>query len=151
MIKQWKESAQSYEAFLVTYPKSRWAGAARFGLAFMLERQGDYQRAIAEYRKVIAAQGTDEFAARSQFQTGECLFAMKKYDEAIQELIKVDIGFRFEDWKARAVLEIARALEAKGDNEKALAQYKEVMKRFPKHEVAAVAKKSADALRHDRQ
>jgi TolA-binding protein len=151
MIKQWKESAQSYESFLVTYPKSRWAGAARFGLAFMLERQGDYQRAIAEYRKVIAAQGTDEFAARSQLQTGECLFAMKKYDEAIQELIKVDIGFRFEDWKARAVLEIARALEAKGDKEKALAQYKEVMKRFPKHEVAAVAKKSADALRHERQ
>lgn len=149
LTKQWMESARTYEAFLHTYPQSKWINAARFGFAWALEKQNDFNRALVEYRKIVAAQSKDELSARSQFQIGECLFAMQKYDEAVQELIRVDVNYRYDDWKAKALLEMARALEAKGEKNRAQEQYKEVIKRFPQHDAATVAKKRIDALRHE--
>jgi TolA-binding protein len=147
LVRKWEESAATYEQFQKTYPASKWIQHARLGAGWARENQKQYPQAIAEYRKVLAGKGTDEITARSQFQFGECLFALGKRDEAIQELMRVDVTYKFKEWSARALLEIGRVLEAKGENSAAVAQFKEVIKRFPDHGAAAVAKERLDALR----
>jgi TolA-binding protein len=147
LVKKWEESAATYEQFQRTYPASKWIQHARFGAGWARENQKQYPQAIAEYRKVLAGKGADEITARSQFQFGECLFALGKRDEAIQELMRVDVTYKFKEWSARALLEIGRVLEAKGENSAAVAQFKEVIKRFPDHGAAVVAKERLDALR----
>jgi TolA-binding protein len=61
--------------------------------------------------------------------------------------MRVEVNYRIKDWSAKALLEVARALEAKGDRDRATAQYREVIQRFSDHDVAAVAKERLDDLR----
>jgi TolA-binding protein len=147
MTKQWKESAESYSLFAKEFPDSKWIIRARFGMAWAYERQGEFAHALQEYRRIVQAGKKDDVAAHSQFQIGECLFGLKKYDEAIQELVRVDVKYRNKDWSPKAALEIGRVLEAKGDKKGATESFKEVLKRYPNHKVAIVAKKRIDALR----
>lgn len=147
LVKKWAESAATYEEFQRTYPAGKWVQHARLGAGWARENQKQYPQAIAEYQKVLAGKGTDEITARCQFQVGECLFAQGKQNEAIQELMRVDVTYRFKEWSARALLEIGRVLEAKGEKAAAVAQFKEVIKRFPDHSAAVVAKERLDELR----
>ena len=142
----WKESASTYAAFLAAYPKSKWLRHARFGEAWALEKLKKYDEAITWYKQVIGSQ-KDELSARCQFQIGECLFASQKYDAAIKALIPVQVSYRYEDWSAKALLETGRIMAAKGDKAAAMDQFKEVIKRFPKHNAAVVAKQQLDAIR----
>jgi TolA-binding protein len=116
-------------------------------MARALENQGNRKRALLEYKKITARGIKDETSARSQFHIGECLFADQKFDNAIQELVRVSVNYKFPDWSAKAGLEIGRIQEVKGDKEKALAQYKEVARKYPKHDVATVAIKRITELR----
>ncbi len=149
LLDRWRESGDAYGELLRLYPNSKWANRARFGLAWALERQGEYRRALAEYAKLVAAGGKDELSAKSQFQVGECLFALKEYDKAVLEFVRIPVTYRHEDWSAKATLEMGRALEAKGDRDKALAQFREVLQKYPNHDAAAVARERMDALRRE--
>jgi len=146
---QWTASAKAYETLLADFPQSKWADRARFGMAWALEKQGQFRRALAEYAKIVAAGKTDELSARSQFQVGECLFALQEYDKAVVELTRVGTAYRHDDWRAKAALEIGRVLEAKGDKAKALAQFRDVLQKFPRHDVAAVARERLTELRRE--
>lgn len=147
LTKQWNESAETYSLFAKEFPASKWIIHARFGMAWAYERQGEFQHALQEYRSVVAGGKKDDMAAHSQFQIGECLFGLKKYDEAIQELVRVDVNYRNKDWSPKAALEIGRVLEAKGDVKAAMDSFREVLKRYPDDEVAVVAKSRIDVLR----
>ena len=95
---------------------------------------------MPDYRKVLAERATDEISARAQFQIGECLFALQRYDEAMQELVRVDVNYKFPAWASKAIFEIARVMDAKGDRDRAAEQYRAVMERFPKEDVAVAAR-----------
>lgn len=146
LVNQWKESADAYAAFLQAFPSSKFVRPARFGLGWARENLGQFDLARTEYTKV-AAGAKDELAARSQFQLAECFFAQKKYDQAVQELARVSAAFNFKEWTAKASVEMGRVLEAKGDVPAAIAQFKDVIAKFPKHDVAVVAKERLDVLR----
>jgi TolA-binding protein len=75
---------------------------------------------------------------------------MKKYDQAVQELVRVQVNYPQKDWQAKAALEIGRALEAKGDADAAMQQFREVIAKYPNDNVAVVAKKRLDVLRRTR-
>ncbi len=146
LTEQWEESAATYSVFLEEYPESKWIRSARFGYGWALEKQGKYKAAMKAYGNVITGD-KDILSARSQFQIGECLFALKEYDEAIKALIPLQVVYRYKDWAAKSLLETGRLMEAKGDNEAAMDQFKEVIKQFPDHNAAVVAKKRLDWLR----
>ena len=147
LTKQWPEAEASYRRFLDSYPKSRWLTRARFGYALACEKQERRGMALTEYRAVVAGKGRDELSARSQFQIGECLFAMKQYDDAIREFVRVTVNYGHEEWSARALLEMGRVLEAKGDTPKAMDQFREVVEKYPESDTAVVAKQRLDVLR----
>lgn len=134
------DAAATYVHFQGEFPTSKWIQQARFGAGWAVENQRQYERAMQEYRKVVAERATDEISARAQFQIGECLFALQRYDEAVQELVRVDVNYRFPAWSGKALFEVGRALEVKGDRARAAEQYRLVMDRFPKEEVGAAAR-----------
>ena len=147
LVRKWADSAATYEQFQRTYPASKWLSQARLGAGWAYENNKQYPQALGEYGKVLAGKGTDEIAARCQFQIGECRFAQGQLGEAIQELMRVEVTYPFKEWSARALLEIGRVLEAKGDKPAAVRQFQEVIKKFPDHAAAAAAKERLDALR----
>jgi TolA-binding protein len=65
-------------------------------------------------------------AARAQFQIGECLFAQGKHEDAVGELLKVDILYAYPEWSAAALYEAGRCFEAMGKPAEARAQFESV-------------------------
>lgn len=102
---------------------------AEFGIGWALENQNDRDGAIAAYQRVLDRhQGPT--AARSQFQIGECLFALNQYEEAARELLKVDILFAYAEWSAAALFEAGRCFQELSDPVAARTQFEKVVTDF---------------------
>ncbi len=136
----WVEAQKSYTAFLTQYPQSPLIPKAHFGLGWAAENQKNYPVALDSYRKAIATGPRDETFARSQFQAGECLLATGKFDEAIKEFSNVEVNLPFPAWSSKALLEMGRCLDSKGDKPAATARYQEVVQKYPETEAAALAR-----------
>jgi TolA-binding protein len=87
-----------------------------------------------------------ETAARCQFQIGECLFLLGRHDEALQELVKVTVAYSYPAWSSKALFEMGRVLEDKGEKDRAVAQYKEVVEQYPESDAAAAARERLKKL-----
>lgn len=139
-LQQWDQSEQTFTNYLQQYAKSDVWFQAQFGLGWALENRQQYDKAIAEYQKVTAAhQGPT--AARAQFQVGECHFALKRHDDALRELMKVDILYAYPEWSAAALYEAGRCLEAMNKAADARAQFEQVQAKFPQSQWAVMAQK----------
>ncbi len=140
----WSASQGACERFLASHVQSDQAFRARFAHGWALENQGKHKEAIESYRSVTAShQGAT--AARAQFQIGECLYAMKSYEDAVKELIKVDAIYASEEWAAAALYEAGRCLEDMGRRGDARARWQEVVDRFGSSAWARQAKERLDA------
>ena len=106
--------------------------------------------AIQAYRGVVESGRRDDTAARCQFQIGECLFALKKHEQAIKELIRVEVNYASQQWRSRALLEIGRVLEAQDRFGKASERYREVMRKYGDLEAAAVARQLLEKISNKR-
>ena len=142
---QWGESRGAYERYLREHAEAPGASRARFGIAWALENSGDHEGAIDGYG-AIASDERGELGARAQFQIGECLFALGRHDEAVRELLKVDILFGQEEWSAAAVCEAGRCLAAQGRYAEAARQFRDVTERFPESEWAILATRELGEL-----
>lgn len=136
---RWTESEATFVSYLREFPASEWDRRAKMWLGWAYENQRKFEQAITTYRAVLVTGDQDALGARSQFQIGECLFAMQQYDEAIRELIKVDVRFGFPEWTARALFEIGQILDRKEQPSEANERYKEVIQRFPGTDEAVAA------------
>jgi TolA-binding protein len=118
---------------------------ARFGVAWAKENRGEHEAAIRDYREVVSRhQGPT--AARAQFQIGECLFAMGRLEEAVTELLRVDILYAYDEWSAAALYEAGRVLERLERPHQARAQYEAVVQRFPDLNWAEMARQRLDQV-----
>jgi TolA-binding protein len=148
LTSQHGEAKTTYASFIKLFPESRWARNARFGLAFATENGGASANAIPEYKKLLDDPKVDLWTVRSRFQTGECLFNLQKYEEAVTEFVNVEINYtKYPAWQAKSVLEIGRVLIAQKKNEQAAERLKDVIRRFPKEKAALVAQQYLDELR----
>jgi tetratricopeptide (TPR) repeat protein len=87
--KDYKVSADSYQAILEEFPKNQYSYLARFRLAEALFHLEKYEEAEEQYRIVVeqftSTQYTDDEAFRdSYFQLGYCQFLQKEYGQAAQ-------------------------------------------------------------------
>jgi TolA-binding protein len=146
LTQRWQEAENVYRRFAREFPESSFLNRGLFGQGWALENQERYEDAIRVYEKVLARGQFDETSARSQFQIGECHFSLKKYDEAVKALIKVEVLFAFPKWSSKAILEAGRALALSGKKEEARARFREVIQKYPKSDVAVVAQKKLEAL-----
>jgi TolA-binding protein len=104
-----------------------------------------HDEAIAAYERVIARhQGPT--AARAQFQIGQCLYAQKKLEPAVRELLKVDILYAYPEWSAAALFEAGRCFEQLNDPVQARTQFAVVIEKFKETKWAELAARQMAAL-----
>ncbi|HYF00032.1 MAG TPA: tetratricopeptide repeat protein [Planctomycetota bacterium] len=144
LASRWAEAERRYRELLERRPAGAHVADARVGLGWALENQGRFEDALEAYGQAVAAGGRSEAAARATFQRGECLFALKRHDDAVRELIRVEANYAFPAWSARALLEIGRVLKAQGRNEEAAARWEEVVRRYGSSDAAAAARQLLD-------
>jgi TolA-binding protein len=126
-LQRWDDSEAVFTKYLDRFPESPQWYQARFGLGWALENQERYDPAIDSYRQVVSRH-EGETAARAQFQIGECLFADKRYDEAVRELLKVDILYGYPEWSAAALYEAGRCFEEMSDPVAARRQFEQLVR-----------------------
>jgi TolA-binding protein len=134
----WRKSQAAYERHRREHDKSpRWY-MAQFGIGWALENAGKPREAMPHY-KAVADTHRGDTAARAQFQLGECLFALNEHEEAVRELLRVDILHASPTWSAAALYEAGRCFEAMGKVGEARAQYRAVQERFAESDWATAA------------
>lgn len=134
----WRKSQVAYERHRREHARSpRWY-MAEFGIGWSLENIGKPREAMPHYKNV-ADKHKGDTAARAQFQLGECLFALKEHEEAVRELLRVDILHASPKWSAAALYEAGRCFEAMGKVGEARAQYRAVQERFGESDWATAA------------
>ena len=150
---QHKQAEKSYRLFMQRFRDSRWVRNARYGMAYAMEKQQNYKKAIGEYMRLLPRdnqkkQKVDLWMVKARYQIGECYFNLREYDKAMAEFVSVDANYRrYPQWQAKAVLEMGRILLTRDKKEDAMGRMKEVIKRFPKTKAAEVAAKYLDELR----
>ncbi len=141
----WRNSQRAYEQHRREHARSpRWY-LAEFGIGWALENSGKHREAIERYRLVTDKHKGDT-AARAQFQLGECLFALGEHEDAVRELLRVDILHASPQWSAAALYEAGRCFEAMGKVGEARAQYRAVRERFAESTWAVAAGERLDAI-----
>ena len=138
-------AAATFTTFLKKFPKSKFFYLAQFGMGWAMENLKKFDEARNWYGKVIEKHNGPT-AARAQFQIGETYFAQGKLEQAVAELIKVDIVYNYPDWSARALCEAGRAYEALGRVEDAKKQYADCLKKYPKQPAAKLAESRLKVL-----
>jgi TolA-binding protein len=153
-LERWPDAEAAFSQFLATFPDSAQASTARFGRGWAREQRGALESAIASYREVltVAPTGTTSagpVAARAQFQIGECHFALKQYEDAVRELLKVDVLYAYPEWSAAALYEAGRCLVALGRPSEARRQFMQLRERFPTSPWAERAARELERLAPD--
>ena len=141
-LQRWPRSEQVFTEYLKRFgDRDAWF-QAQFGLGWARENQGRHDEAISAYRQVVEHhQGPT--AARAQFQIGECLFARGRFEEAVRELLKVDILYAYPEWSAAALYEAGQCFEHLGKAVEARAQFQAVV---DKHQDTRWAQLAASRL-----
>ena len=148
-----KDAVNTYRNFLRRFGKSKWTRNAQFGLGFALENNDKPNEAIPEYAKLFGEdKKIDLWTVRGHFQTGECYFNMKQYDQAIARFVHIEITKSFKkypDWQAKSILEIGRVLLAQKKTEEAVQRFNDILNHpvFGKQKAAIVARQLLDQLR----
>lgn len=144
-LQRWTKSEEAFATYLSRFADQPGAYQAQFGVGWARENQARHEEAIAAYRTVIDSH-KGPTAARAQFQIGECLFAQNKFEEAVRELLKVDILFAYPEWSAAALFEAGRCFEKLGKSVEARNQFKQVDEKYGDTEWAAMARQQLSAL-----
>jgi TolA-binding protein len=142
VLQHWTRSEEIFNEYLRSRPDGEHWYQARFGVGWAQENQQRYDEAIKAYREIVQRH-KGATAARAQFQIGECLFAQKRLDEAVRELLKVDILYAYPEWSAAALYEAGRCFEQMGKPVEARAQYNAVRE---KHSTTRWAKLASQRL-----
>lgn len=137
-LQRWDDSQRAYAQYLELEPDGPQVYQARFGIGWAHENRGRLDDALTAYRAVTAAhQGPT--AARAQFQIGECLFALKRYPDALRELLRVDILYAYPEWSAAALYEAGRCLELMNQPDEARKQFETIRSKYSDTRWAALA------------
>jgi TolA-binding protein len=144
-LQQWVRSEKAFAKHRTQFADHPQWYQAQFGLAYARENQGRFNDAISDYR-LITDKHAGPTAARAQFQIGECFFALAQPEDAIRELLRVDILYAYPKWSAAALYEAARCFETMERFDDAIAHYQRVIDQHEQTDWAALASRRLKAL-----
>lgn len=135
----WPRSIRWYQTVLKQHPQFSMTAEAKYGIAWALQNQQKYDKAIELYEQVTAETNT-ETAAKARFMIGECCFAQKQHETAARHFLKVTFLFNDDQWTPLAYFEAARCFEVLRDLPQARTCYEQLLAKYPKHEKASAAR-----------
>ncbi len=129
VLQQWAAAGEQFARYRQALPDGPLWHEAQFGIGWTAENQGRYEPALKAYRELVARH-KGPTAARAQFQIGECLFAQEKYEDAVRELLRVEILYAYPEWSAAALYEAGRCFEKLGRAVEARQQFQACAERY---------------------
>ena len=145
VLQDWPTSEKVYRRYLDRIKSSDQRFQAQFGVGWAMENQDEREEAIKAY-SVVTEEHRGPTAARAQFQIGECLFAMERYDEAVRSLMKVDILYAYPAWSAAALYEAGRCFQKLSDPVQARKQFESVQRDYGDTEWSRLAGQRLEEL-----
>jgi TolA-binding protein len=139
LVKSWDESRVAYERLVNAFPNSVWADEGRYGIAWALQQQKNYEGAANFYTQVVSRTAT-ELAAKSQLQIGLCRMEQKRYPEAVNAFLAVTTTYDYAELRAAALLEAGKAYLALNQRDNANRQFERIIREFPNTPWADAAK-----------
>ncbi|TWU06800.1 tol-pal system protein YbgF [Symmachiella macrocystis] len=146
--KRYDDVAATVAEFRAASPKSPYLYQADEVLGRSLNNQAKFDEAREAFRRVTESESGQktETAAKSQFILANTYFHQKDYEQAIAELLKVDILYDFPEYQSASLLSVGMCEEKLNRWDKAAEAYEDLLKRFPESKHAESAKaRLADA------
>ncbi|MFQ5748628.1 MAG: tol-pal system YbgF family protein, partial [Planctomycetota bacterium] len=94
----------------------------------------------------VLAKDNGVLAARAHLEVGKLDFDAGSLDEALSEFLKVAVLYSNEAEVSEALYRAGGCLEKMGDSDRAVAQYREVLQKYPKTEYAAPSRERLKQL-----
>lgn len=128
-------------------PKSPLIYQAEEVLGRSFKNQAQWDKAIDAFQRVIDARAgaQDVTAAKSRLMIAECLFLQKKFSQARDNYLKVEM-YNKPEWTAPALFQAGLCAEALKDPDDAEKSYHLVIQKYPQTKFAEEAKKRLDEL-----
>lgn len=145
LANQWDQSRQSHDALLQRFAQSAYRQEARYGIAWSLQNQKQFDQAAQQYQQVIQETAT-EIAARSQYQLAMCRVEQRRLPEAVNGLLVVPFTYDYPEWSAVALLEAGKVLIELKQTPQARRLYERVLKDYPNSDWAKTAQERLTAL-----
>lgn len=108
-------------------PKVSTATGGNLGKAQSLYNQGQFREAYQQFENISAAGGTGSDTVTAKYMMGECLFALKEYDQAILDYQNIITNHPSTVQAPAAMLKQAMAFEKLNDNDTAKILYKKLI------------------------
>ncbi len=84
--RQYDQAARTAEAFLKSYPKSRYGDRALSLMGEIRLTKRDYRQALSYYKDLIEKYPNSSLIPESKYKLGLCYFELKEYDLAVANL-----------------------------------------------------------------
>jgi TolA-binding protein len=138
-VKDWNASRQALERLVNSFGNGPWNDEGRYGLAWSLQQQKNYDGAVGMYTQVTTRTARP-VAAKAQLQIGICRLEQKRYPEAADALLAVPLNHDSPELSAIALLEAARAYVENNQKDQAQSVLRRIIREFPDTPSAATAK-----------
>ncbi len=113
--------------------------------ALAIYNQKQYEQAVVEFDRVLAAAPYGEWADNAQYWKGECYYGLGRFRQALAEFTKV-FAFSKTEKADDAQLKVGRCYLALGDRNQAIAAFRKLLAEFAESEYAATARKELKYL-----
>lgn len=139
LLERWKDALKQADALKTEAPEHPQMAEIDYARGRALQGLAQFDEARTAYQAVIDARKGGDLAARAQFMRGETYFHQKRYDEALRELLKVDVLYKAPPWQAAALLEAGKIYQELAQWTEAAEIYKKLRDKFPDSPNAAEA------------
>jgi TolA-binding protein len=119
--------------------------AKEFYNALSLFSQAKYPEALKQFKHILDQGGDDEYAAKSEYEIGRCLFSLKDYDRCIAHYTSMIQRYPKHPDLVEALFYVGSSYEKKNVIPKAKGFYSKILSMAP--EESAVHRKARKALK----
>ncbi|MEW6686659.1 MAG: tetratricopeptide repeat protein [Candidatus Edwardsbacteria bacterium] len=138
-LEDYSKALKSYQTLLKKYPKSVWRQSAHFHCAELLVSLKDYQSARDELQRLLATKPEKEINFSATLLWGTCEENLGRISEA-QKIYKKALRKEREPIRqAKLKWHIASTYLLLGNDEQALKDFEEIIKKYPKTEASGLA------------
>ncbi len=144
-----KDTAIAYKTFediFSFYGGEIFADKAKIELGIIELGRKNYSKA-EEYFLTLGEKRMDDIGARAQYLYGYTLFEQNRINEAISAFVRVRSVFAaYDEWYTASLLKLGDSYKKLRDKKKARDMYRAVIKRHPKDDFGAEARKKLNRL-----
>jgi TolA-binding protein len=148
MIGAIEEAAVTLQQYREKYPGDDRASQVAYQLGDVHETRGDLVLAAEEYEKALRAEPSPDLKLELYYRLGVCYEELKEVDKAVAAYEKaIASKIRSDTFRLSAVIHCAALYEQRGEHEKAMKAYQDIVKNAGDPELVVAAQERVSQLK----